>query len=163
MRAGLLGLFLRPWLADQRVFYRCRTCWCACHAAEGDHGGLHFSIRDGHIERAADRRNVLIEPFGEFVDAQALAQIWDRDACDQLALGAVLFAVGDEEILKRDRTCRCAMAQVQRRPQCDQRRRVVPDGRAVGDIAADGRGPAHLLRSIAADHFGVGRVIVFSV
>ena len=74
-----------------------------------------------------------------------------KHALDEFARLAVLLAVGDEEILKRDGAPFRALAQGHRRTERNQRRRRVPDRRAVGDVAADRAHVAHLLAADAGD------------
>ena len=66
------------------------------------------------------------------------------DAADELAGGAVLLAIGEEEILERQAADALALAQLERRSERDEGRREVADRRAVGDVAADRAGGADL-------------------
>ena len=105
------------------------------------------------VEAAAERRNVLVEALGQLVAAQPVRLARDLDRLDEFAGLAVLLAVVEEELLER-RSCglcspcrRCSVA-----PSAISAGGLSPIGRAIGDIAADRRGVAHLGRAIAADH-----------
>ena len=71
---------------------------------------------------------------------------------------AVLAAVVEEEVFERNRPARIAVAQLDGCAERDQHRRRIPDRRAVGDVAADGAGGAHLLRAEAAQHLAHVRI-----
>ena len=100
----------------------------------------------------------MIEPFRQFVDPQRWGADRDGNRLDKLAGLAVLAAIVEEEILQRQATAHRPPAQMQGRPHGDQGRRAIADGRAIGDIAADGGRVADLQAGIAAQHFGKGRV-----
>ena len=76
----------------------------------------------------------------------------DRYAFQKLAILAVLLAIFDEIAFQRDLSPRIAAPQHDPRPERDQQGRHFPDGRTIGDIAADGAGIADLP---AADPFDV--------
>ena len=102
----------------------------------------------------------MVKAFAEFVAAQRRHGLWDRNPCDEFRSFAVLFAVGEEEILERQRAQIVAAAQMQGRTHRDQRRRRVANRRAIGDIAANGGSIAHLFAGIAAQQFGKAGVAV---
>ena len=70
---------------------------------------------------------------------------------DEFARPAVLLAIGDEEILQRDRAALLAPSQGQPRAERDEGRRRVADRRTVGDVAADRTHVAHLLAADAVE------------
>src|SRR5690606_15325069 len=83
--------------------------------------------------------------------AGVLARHRHRHLLHELARLTVLPAVGDEIVFKPYGAPALTFAQGKRAAQRDQRRRRVADGRAVGDVAADGAHVAHLLAADALD------------
>jgi hypothetical protein len=118
----------------------------AGHAAKGDPRRHHDITIEAEREGAADARNVAVEPFGKLPDADQhiRRRAGDADALDELAGRAILSAVGDEEILERERPPLRTAPQNELGPERDQGRRHVADRRPIGDIAADRAGVADL-------------------
>src|SRR6202022_1203499 len=78
-------------------------------------------------------------------------ELGDRQAADQLARHARLLAVVDVELLDRHGTDALALAQLDGRPERDQRRRGVAARRALGAVAAEGAACPPLLRAEPAE------------
>src|SRR5699024_5066660 len=87
---------------------------------------------------------VLVESLGQLVAAKVLvgAQFRDVYALDELARLAVLLAVIDMQILERNVAPAVRAVQHYTRAEGNQYRHGIADGRAVGDVAADGGGVA---------------------
>ena len=85
-----------PVLPDQRRFDRAGAFRHPGHAAEGDPGAVDFRTFQRQIEASADRRNVLIEPFRQFVAGEARCRLGDRHRLDELARRTIL-ACGSRE------------------------------------------------------------------
>ena len=81
-----------------------------------------------------------------------------QQAAHKFARPAILLAVIKKEIFQRQCAHLIAAAQFERGVERNQHRREIADRRAVGDIAADGAGRAHLHGAEAAQHFGDVRI-----
>ena len=115
---------------------------------------------DAETERPEHGGDVLVEAFRDLVAAEVLAFAEPRhgDAGEDLAGGAILAPVVEEEILQRQRPAGIAVAQLDGGAEGDQHRRRIADRRAVGDVPADGAGASHLLRAQAAQHLAHIRI-----
>ena len=131
----------------QRLLGRARALRGRRHAAKGDARAGDARPVDAQLERAHHGRNVLVEALGDLVAAEMLAG--RASGCATMRTNspgcAILLAVVDEEVLERHRARLVAALQSERRAERDQRRRQVADRRAIGDVAADRAGRAHLL------------------
>ena len=123
------------------------------HAAVGDPDLRHPALLQLDLERAEQRRDVLIEALGELVAAELPLGARQRhaDQLDELARRQRGLAIVEVEVLERQRPPHAALAQHQLGAERDQRRHEVADRRAVGDIAADRPGIADLDRAEAAE------------
>ena len=73
------------------------------HASESNPRGGNPPIPERELEGRHHGRNVLVEAFRYLVAAESLVRLEPRyrDAQEHLARAAILLAIGDEEILKR--------------------------------------------------------------
>ena len=110
---------------------------------------------DTHIETAANGRDILVEALAHLVAAEPCARARERDfdGFEEFAGCPGLRSVVDKEILDGEPAGFAGFPQDKGRIEHDQCRRHVADGRAVGDVAADGAGVADLDRSETPNNF----------
>ena len=148
-RDGRLG----PRLPAQRLLARGRALRDRRHAAVGDTDVSHPALREPDVERAEQRRDVLVEAFGDLIAAELLFRSRQRhaDQLDELAGLQRGLAVVEVEVLELQVAVRATLAQHHLGAERDQRGHGIADRRAVRDIAADRAGIPDLHRAEAAD------------
>ena len=103
----------RPGRAGEHGLEGARAFRNAGQAAKAGADGGDPAGLDAEVEGGTERRDILIEAFGDLVTAEAGLVFGQGDRLDEFAGRAVLLAVVEKELLERDVAAGLAPAQVQ--------------------------------------------------